>query len=134
MVGSNSNCDIIVSNKRVSRNHCQIISSNSENLKLIDLNSTNGTFLNGIKLKPGVPCNLNLKDQVQLAGVSGILISIGSENTQSRDLKKEKREKERKKWKKNQEKKRKWKKWDKGKEEKNREKFESQNVLQLLNW
>ena len=90
MVGSNSNCDVIVSNKRVSRNHCQIISSNSENLKLIDLNSTNGTFLNGIKLKPGVPYNLNLKDQVQLAGVSGILISIGSENTQSRDLENQK--------------------------------------------
>ena len=90
MVGSNSNCDVIVSNKRVSRNHCQIISSNSEDLKLIDLNSTNGTFLNGIKLKPGVPYNLNLKDQVQLAGVSGILISIGSENTQSRDLENQK--------------------------------------------
>ena len=90
MVGSNSNCDVIVSNKRVSRNHCQIISSNSENLKLIDLNSTNGTFLNGIKLKPGIPYNLNLKDQVQLAGVSGILISIGSENTQSRDLENQK--------------------------------------------
>tara|TARA_B100002052_G_scaffold270205_1_gene270206 strand:- start:1675 stop:3954 length:2280 start_codon:yes stop_codon:yes gene_type:complete len=90
MVGSNSNCDVIVSNKRVSRNHCQIISSNSEDLKLIDLNSTNGTFLNGIKLKPGIPYNLNLKDQVQLAGVSGILISIGSENTQSRDLENQK--------------------------------------------
>jgi len=90
MVGSNSNCDVIVSNKRVSRNHCQIISSSSQNLKLIDLNSTNGTFLNGIKLKPGVPYNLNLKDQVQLAGVSGILISIGSENTQSRDLENQK--------------------------------------------
>ena len=90
MVGSNSNCDVIVSNKRVSRNHCQIISSNSKDLKLIDLNSTNGTFLNGIKLKPGVPYNLNLKDQVQLAGVSGILISIGSENTQSRDLENQK--------------------------------------------
>ncbi len=90
MVGSNSNCDVIVSNKRVSRNHCQIISSSSQNLKLIDLNSTNGTFLNGIKLKPGVPYNLNLKDQVQLAGVSGVLISIGSENTQSRDLENQK--------------------------------------------
>ena len=90
MVGSSSNCDVIVSNKRVSRNHCQIISSNSEDLKLIDLNSTNGTFLNGIKLKPGIPYNLNLKDQVQLAGVSGIIISIGFENTQSRDLENQK--------------------------------------------
>ena len=90
MVGSNSNCDVIVSNKRVSRNHCQIISSNSHEVKLIDLSSTNGTFLNGIKLKPGKPYNLNLKDQVQLAGVSGIIISIGSENTQSRDLENQK--------------------------------------------
>ena len=47
---------------------------------------TNGTFLNGIKLKPGIPYNLNLKDQVQLAGVSGIIISVGSESTESRNL------------------------------------------------
>ena len=86
MVGSNSSCDVMVSNKRVSRNHCQVIYSNSDDLKLIDLESTNGTFLNGIKLKPGVPYNLNLKDQVQLAGVSGIIISIGSESTESRNL------------------------------------------------
>ncbi len=90
MVGSNSICDVMVSNKRVSRNHCQVIYSNSDDLKLIDLESTNGTFLNGIKLEPGIPYNLNLKDQVQLAGVSGILISIGSENTQSRDLENQK--------------------------------------------
>ena len=86
MVGSNSNCDVMVSNKRVSRNHCQVIYSKSDALKLIDLDSTNGTFLNGIKLKPGIPYNLNLKDQVQLAGVSGIIISVGSESTESRNL------------------------------------------------
>ena len=86
MLGSSSNCDLIISNKRISRNHCQIIYSNSGELKLIDLNSTNGTFLNGIKLKSEKTYNLNIKDQVQLAGLSGILISVGSENTQSRDL------------------------------------------------
>lgn len=86
MVGSNSNCDLIISNKRISRNHCQIIYSNSGELKLVDLNSSNGTFLNGLKLESNKTYNLNLKDQVQLAGVSGILISVGSENTQSRDL------------------------------------------------
>ena len=37
MVGSNSNCDLIISNKRISRNHCQIIYSNSGELKLVDL-------------------------------------------------------------------------------------------------
>jgi len=86
MLGSSSNCDLIISNKRISRNHCQIIYSNSGELKLIDLNSTNGTFLNGIKLKSEKTYNLNIKDQVQLAGLSGILMSVGSENTQSRDL------------------------------------------------
>ena len=86
MVGSNSNCDLIISNKRISRNHCQIIYNSSGELKLVDLNSSNGTFLNGLKLESNKTYNLNLKDQVQLAGVSGILISVGSENTQSRDL------------------------------------------------
>ena len=59
MLGSSSNCDLIISNKRISRNHCQIIYSNSGELKLIDLNSTNGTFLNGIKLKSEKTYNLN---------------------------------------------------------------------------
>ena len=83
MIGSDSSCDIRISNNRVSRNHCQVIFSKENGLKIVDLNSSNGTYLNGIKLKAGNTYSLNLKDQVQLAGVSGIIISVGSENTQS---------------------------------------------------
>ena len=86
MIGSDSSCDIRISNNRVSRNHCQVIFSKENGLKIVDLNSSNGTYLNGIKLKAGDTYSLNLKDQVQLAGVSGIIISVGSENTQSKGL------------------------------------------------
>ena len=86
MIGSDSSCDIRISNNRVSRNHCQVIFSKENGLKIVDLNSSNGTYLNGIKLKAGNTYSLNLKDQVQLAGVSGIIISVGSENTQSKGL------------------------------------------------
>ena len=86
MIGSDSSCDIRISNNRVSRNHCQVIFSKENGLKVVDLNSSNGTYLNGIKLKAGDTYSLNLKDQVQLAGVSGIIISVGSENTLSKGL------------------------------------------------
>ena len=86
MIGSDSSCDIRISNNRVSRNHCQVIFSKENGLKIVDLNSSNGTYLNGFKLKAGNTYSLNLKDQVQLAGVSGIIISVGSENTQSKGL------------------------------------------------
>lgn len=86
MIGSDSSCDIRISNNRVSRNHCQVIFSKENGLKIVDLNSSNGTYLNGIKLKAGNTYSLNLKDQVQLAGVSGIIISVGSENKQSKGL------------------------------------------------
>ena len=86
MIGSDSSCDIRISNNRVSRNHCQVIFSKENGLKIVDLNSSNGTYLNGIKLKAGNTYSLNLKDQVQLAGVSGIIISVGSENTLSKGL------------------------------------------------
>ena len=86
MIGSDSSCDIRISNNRVSRNHCQVIFSKENGLKIVDLNSSNGTYLNGIKLKAGDTYSLNLKDQVQLAGVSGIIISVGSENTLSKGL------------------------------------------------
>lgn len=83
MIGSDSNCDIRISNNRVSRNHCQIIYSKDIGLQIVDLKSSNGTYLNGIKLKPSKNYSLNVKDQVQLAGVSGIIISVGAQNTQS---------------------------------------------------
>jgi pSer/pThr/pTyr-binding forkhead associated (FHA) protein len=64
-VGRSSNNDIVLDNERVSKLHayfCQI--PGSEKFQLVDMNSTNGTFLNGQKLAPSVKQNLEDADVV----------------------------------------------------------------------
>lgn len=41
--------DIIVNDEKVSKSHCQIIQDDYGNFRLIDTNSTNGTYVNGIQ-------------------------------------------------------------------------------------
>ncbi len=48
-IGSDSSCDIVVKNPTVSGQHCRLGSDGSE-LTLTDLDSTNGTFVNGQRL------------------------------------------------------------------------------------
>ncbi|MCM2372743.1 FHA domain-containing protein [Aporhodopirellula aestuarii] len=48
-IGSDSSCDLVVKNIMVSGQHCRLTSDGDE-LTLTDLNSTNGTYLNGQRL------------------------------------------------------------------------------------
>ena len=67
---------VVLDNQRVSRNHLQLVYNKEGSLHVSDLNSTNGTFLNGIKLEAGEDRVLKPKDKLQLAGVNGILIVV----------------------------------------------------------
>ncbi len=49
----------------VSREHCTLYFEN-ESIYISDLSSTNGTFINGIKLSPHVPQQLNKGDELIL--------------------------------------------------------------------
>ena len=64
-VGRSANNDILLLNKMVSKLHayfCQV--PGSEIIQLVDMNSTNGTFLNGDRLSPSVKMNLNDADVI----------------------------------------------------------------------
>ena len=50
-IGRSSQCDLVADVDDVSRRHCQIV-PRGEGYALIDLGSTNGTFLDGEKLQP----------------------------------------------------------------------------------
>lgn len=56
------------SEKGVSRRHARI-SRREDQVFIEDLNSLNGTFLNGTRLVPGLPYPLKDGDQAQLAGL-----------------------------------------------------------------
>jgi ABC transport system ATP-binding/permease protein len=74
IVGTGDNAHIKLNNYRVSRNHLQIIYQEKGVLHIQDLDSTNGTYLNGIRLK--ISQSLKHKDKIQLAGVNDILIVV----------------------------------------------------------
>lgn len=64
-VGRSTNNDIVVPNKMVSKLHayfCQV--PGSEIFQLVDMNSTNGTFINGKKIPPSVKMNLEDEDVI----------------------------------------------------------------------
>jgi ABC-type multidrug transport system ATPase subunit/pSer/pThr/pTyr-binding forkhead associated (FHA) protein len=79
VVGSGKDSHIKLDNNRVSRNHLQIIYDENGELNVQDLGSTNGTFLNGIRI--GENSLLKHKDKLQLAGVNDILIVVEKQNS-----------------------------------------------------
>ena len=64
-VGRSANNDIVLLNKMVSKLHayfCQL--PGSRVIQLVDMNSTNGTFINGDRLSPSVKTNLDDADAI----------------------------------------------------------------------
>jgi hypothetical protein len=66
-IGRSSSNDIVVNDAKVSRMHCQIIIDDSGNYQLIDTNSENGTFVNGLRRSE---VSLNLSDIVRIGNTT----------------------------------------------------------------
>ena len=49
LIGTDPLCDLVLEDRTASRRHCELIAEN-DGYKLIDLNSTNGTWLEGLKV------------------------------------------------------------------------------------
>ena len=64
-IGRSAECDIQLGVPNVSRKHAVVVSHNEEYL-IEDLESTNGVFVNGIKV---VKCVLRNNDQIEIGGV-----------------------------------------------------------------
>ncbi len=61
--GRNDNNDVIINDQFVGRNHCQIVEDNGKFL-VVDLNSTNGTFVNGKRIAGQQ--QLSISDEVRI--------------------------------------------------------------------
>jgi pSer/pThr/pTyr-binding forkhead associated (FHA) protein len=62
--GRGENNDVTVNDEKVSRTHLQILHDDNGNFTLVDLNSTNGTFVNGQRIKGEV--RLQLNDRIRI--------------------------------------------------------------------
>ena len=76
VIGSGDQASIKLSNKLISSNHVQLVYDTNNKLHLQDLNSTNGTFLNGEKISSSKTYIVNPKDTIQLAAADGVLIVV----------------------------------------------------------
>lgn len=62
VVGRGDQCDVIIDSSQVSRKHC-LLEVWEDNIKVKDLDSSNGTFINGVPIKDGF---LRSGDQLRL--------------------------------------------------------------------
>ena len=67
VIGSAPGCDLRVSELTVSARHCRL-SRTGAGFTIEDLGSTNGTYVNGNRLKPGEPVRIAHKARVFLGG------------------------------------------------------------------
>ena len=88
IIGTGNNSTIKLNNKLISSHHAQFIFDTNGKLHIQDLNSTNGTFLNGTKISPSKAYIVKPKDTIQLASTKGILIVVEEIKKDSFDDKK----------------------------------------------
>ena len=81
IVGSSPEADIQIENNRISKKHLQLIYNSDRKLIVQDLDSTNGTSLNGNFLKDAGIAELKNKDKLEIAGLGGVVILIENEKS-----------------------------------------------------
>ena len=62
--------DLITESKAIGKIHCEIVKEDGK-YYIVDLNSKNGTYLNGVRLKSNNRYHLNNGDNIKLANVDG---------------------------------------------------------------
>lgn len=76
VIGRNPEADIVIDDTRVSRNHLQIV-IDGEKATIHDLGSTNGTFINGEKVKDS---EMHAEDKIQISPATIFKFSLADED------------------------------------------------------
>ena len=79
IIGRGAECDVVVPDRQVSREHARVQRTESA-IWIEDLDSKNGTHINGQRLAPGDPRRLQDGDVIQVA-LAIQLVFVGSEAT-----------------------------------------------------
>jgi len=72
VVGRSSSAQICLNNNVISSQHAQLIFDANNNLFVIDMNSSNGTYINDRRIESGVPYQVRPTDKLYFSGPSGV--------------------------------------------------------------
>jgi len=75
-IGRSESCDITLDEKRVSRTHAEVLVE-GDRVTLVDRNSTNGTYRDGVRLVPGMPEVWRASHTVRIGGSALRLSPVG---------------------------------------------------------
>lgn len=75
VLGRDDSADGTIDSSAISRKHCKILYSDEKNF-ILDLDSANGTYLNGTKLEANKPKPINEGDKIKLGNVGFIVMSV----------------------------------------------------------
>ncbi len=79
-IGRGDGADIIIDDEMISRRHAILKISSFGKMEIVNMGK-NGTFVNGIKLRPNVPFPVTRKDIVNFADVSQLNWALVPDNT-----------------------------------------------------
>jgi len=71
LIGRDSQCDIVINDRQVSRQHAKVIKESNKKIRILDMNSKNGTYLNGERITETEL--LNDGDEIKIALIQNFL-------------------------------------------------------------
>lgn len=74
LMGRGRTNDIRLKSREVSKSHCAFSNSGGEGWTLTDLNSSNGTRVNGVLLEPDRPYKLHSSDEVEISELAAVFL------------------------------------------------------------
>ena len=80
IVGRGNECDLQITDKELSRKHLSILKSEGK-VWITDLNSTNGTRLDGETIQPGAQVPLSTGQEIQIGSVTLKIQDVPSDKT-----------------------------------------------------
>jgi pSer/pThr/pTyr-binding forkhead associated (FHA) protein len=73
VIGRGTDCDLVLAESSASRRHAQLLRQ-GDRVRVTDLNSGNGTFVDGERLPAGVTATLDLGDTLRFAGYTCMIL------------------------------------------------------------
>lgn len=75
-IGRNQNCDISIQNSHISGSHAQLIHNLNNELYIVDLNSTNGTYIDNQRISPNVPYPISSGNKIQFSKDGKLILTF----------------------------------------------------------